>query len=199
MKNLWSILILMLPLFVQANCIDKQTLFEAMRCMQAEITRLHQENQKLQGSLLEIQRMQFQMLKAENAQLRAQLQQKADRSYQVINCGSCTWEQARQDAEKRGGYLATITSEVEWQLILKTANLPDAWIWIGGTDQQEEGKWQWVTGEPWGYTRWSSGEPNNANNEDYLHIWPKHSQGGHSQGWNDWTGGAKTQYYLLEK
>ena len=33
--------------------------------------------------------------------------------YQAIS-GSFTWEQAKEDAENRGGHLATITSEAEW-------------------------------------------------------------------------------------
>ena len=34
-------------------------------------------------------------------------------------------------------------------------------VWLGLTDEFEEGNWQWVTGEPLNYTNWYDGEPNN--------------------------------------
>jgi hypothetical protein len=39
------------------------------------------------------------------------------------------------------------------------------------------GGWRWITGEPWNFTNWGSGEPNDAYNghgdpgEDYLSSW----------------------------
>ena len=33
-----------------------------------------------------------------------------------------------------------------------------------------EGTWQWVTGEPFSYTQWHEGEPNNVENEDCLSM-----------------------------
>jgi hypothetical protein len=42
-------------------------------------------------------------------------------------------------------------------------------LWLGGTDESQEGVWAWVTGELWSYTRWIPGEPNNTDgNEHYL-------------------------------
>ncbi len=32
----------------------------------------------------------------------------------------------------------------------------------------KEGVWRWVTGEPYSYSSWNAGEPNNAGNEDEL-------------------------------
>ena len=75
--------------------------------------------------------------------------------YQFIE-GSFSWSQARDDAIERGGNLATITSLNEWETVL---NLLDSivpsrtetsfHIWLGGTDEADEGIWEWVTGEPW--------------------------------------------------
>jgi hypothetical protein len=42
--------------------------------------------------------------------------------------------------------------------------------------------WRWSNGEPWGYTNWNAGEPNNAGNEDYLLVNPGFP------GWNDIAG-----------
>ena len=36
-----------------------------------------------------------------------------------------------------------------------------AW-WIGYTDEDSEGNFEWVSGSSSGYTNWNSGEPNDA-------------------------------------
>jgi hypothetical protein len=65
-----------------------------------------------------------------------------------------------------GGYLVTITSAAENNFIF---NLwPSGWI--GLTDEVVEGQWRWVNGEPYSYSSWNPGEPNNAGNEDYVQF-----------------------------
>lgn len=86
--------------------------------------------------------------------------------YQLIP-GSFTWEQAKADAETRGGHLATITSEEEQAFLESYLNLPaslngQTWAWLGATDREEEGNWRWVTGESWNYSHWAPHEPNNG-------------------------------------
>ena len=61
-------------------------------------------------------------------------------TYSIID-GNYTWEEARVDAINRGSHLATITSHSEWESIislLDSANIPDATLAIGGTDQNSE-------------------------------------------------------------
>ena len=42
---------------------------------------------------------------------------------------------------------------------------------LGATDEVKEGNWVWVSGEPWDYTNWDRGEPNNMDHpENYLEI-----------------------------
>ena len=101
-----------------------------------------------------------------------------------------TWQDARVEAANRTyygltGYLATLTSEEE--AILCGEQTQGAG-WIGGTDEETEGVWKWVTGPEglaggvvfWNgavngttpnFAYWNTGEPNNTNGgEDFAHI-----------------------------
>ncbi len=90
--------------------------------------------------------------------------------YQIIHGDYPSWTGAQADAESKGGHLATVTSEAEWNAmknVLGTA--VNKLLWLGGTDESQEGVWAWVTGELWSYTRWIPGEPNNTDgHEHYL-------------------------------
>lgn len=80
--------------------------------------------------------------------------------------GSMTWTDARQACLNMGGHLVTVTSPAENNFIF---NLwPNGWI--GLTDEVVEGQWRWVTGEPFSWSNWNGGEPNNSNNEDYIQF-----------------------------
>ena len=79
--------------------------------------------------------------------------------YVLIN-KHMTWREAKKYAERLGGYLATITSAEEQDWICQT--FPNARCWLGGTDEEVEGEWKWITGEKWDYTKWNfPGEPSN--------------------------------------
>lgn len=56
-------------------------------------------------------------------------------------------------------------------------------VWLGIFDEQTEGLWQDVWGEPLSYTDWLSGEPNNFDEEDCAAQLPSTSAFG--VGWND--------------
>lgn len=100
-----------------------------------------------------------------------------------------TWDRARDDAVSAGGHLVTITSTSEQAFVVALLDAqPSAFNegygpWIGahqpnpGTNEPAGG-WEWVTGEPWSYTRWGSAEPNNSGGEDYAHIFSGNT-------WND--------------
>lgn len=73
-----------------------------------------------------------------------------------------SWNSAKEWCERRGGHLATITSEEENSFLynlLQSINVQNAYF--GFTDEETEGVWKWVTGEESDYTNWSDGEPNN--------------------------------------
>lgn len=87
-----------------------------------------------------------------------------------------TWDaaEAAATALSSKAYLVTITDERE-QLFLVTTFLTGAdrlrVFWMGGTGPNGDRVFTWVTGEPWSYTHWKSGEPNNwTRDEFYLSI-----------------------------
>jgi hypothetical protein len=80
-----------------------------------------------------------------------------------------SWNAAQAAAANRefrgvAGHLATITSAAENAVVTSLADNPsnDLRGWIGLTDAADEGSFQWVTGEPFDYSNWNTGEPNNG-------------------------------------
>lgn len=76
-----------------------------------------------------------------------------------------------------GGHLATVNSEEEERFIEKIIgfNHKIDFYWLGGTDENTEGTWEWVTGEEFSYQNWGGGNPNNFlhtgyGRENYLGI-----------------------------
>ena len=101
------------------------------------------------------------------------------------------WDEARSDAEARGGYLATPTSSAEWNFMKASVLQSEGFMaWLGGYQTQPEGGWNWVTGEAWSFTAWASGEPFDTGGEDYLLTWfPDGSN------WNDHYD-SQFEYYI---
>lgn len=111
--------------------------------------------------------------------------------YEYVPAIGIPWDQARIAAQGRTyfglqGYLATITSREEAQLVGEQAAGAG---WIGGSDEDIEGQWTWKTGPEAGtvfwngglggsspnFAFWNNGEPNNVpgadgTGEDYAHI-----------------------------
>ncbi len=109
--------------------------------------------------------------------------------YEYVPAYGITWADARVAAENLTyfglqGYLATILYPEEAQLAGEQA--PGAG-WLGGSDEETEGVWKWVTGPESGtvfwnggnngstpnYANWNINQPDNAHGgpgEDYLHI-----------------------------
>ena len=91
-----------------------------------------------------------------------------------------TWTEARVMAQAMGGNLVSINSAIENQFLVNQIGSSQP-FWIGLSDAAVEGNWQWVNGDPYNYTNWLSGQPDNAGNiEDYGSLnW---GSAGH---WND--------------
>ena len=96
--------------------------------------------------------------------------------YEFINAPGISWTDAKAAAENSVyngiyGHLVTITSEHENDFVGLLGPY-DAYPWIGLSDADTEGEYKWVTGEPFTYSNWYSGQPDNYNNEDYVGFWP---------------------------
>jgi hypothetical protein len=103
--------------------------------------------------------------------------------------GNITWQQANLDARLRqhlglNGHLATITSEAERAF---TKSQFTSRYWLGGYQNygslsfaEPAGGWEWVTGEPFNFTKWNPSEPNDRYDEDFMEVDPASGIG-----WND--------------
>src|SRR5262249_4000640 len=116
--------------------------------------------------------------------------------YKYVAAPGISWSAAQAQAQSQGGYLATVQSQTENNLVFGLVNNNVAWLGssdagVDSAGNSNEGKWKWVT-EPGGgnpafgsWTAWAGGEPNNqgdgsfsSQGEDYLVTW------GNGQ-WND--------------
>ena len=78
-----------------------------------------------------------------------------------------SWHEAKAHCEALGGHLATITSQEEQDFITELAD--GRYLFLGASDEIAEDTWLWITGEPWDFTYWMEGQPNNYGGaEDYL-------------------------------
>lgn len=93
-----------------------------------------------------------------------------------------SWPRAKASCEAFGGHLVTISDQDEQDFIAKLPPKVDSAnrVWIGLSDRQSEGEWQWVTGEKMSFQNWGTGLPDNLrNNQDCAEMGYAGSQ------WND--------------
>jgi len=134
-------------------------------------------------------------------------------SYEVVPAW-VTWWDAKEAAEAKGGYLATITSSSENAFVLEVAkrsmgNAGNA-IFLGGYlpagSADIRTGWEWITGELWGYNNWEPacrGEPAEPYWGDHH---PETTEGGvrmfldsDTGEWGSYTTGAADQDgYVIE-
>ncbi|MGN0447906.1 MAG: lectin-like protein [Acutalibacteraceae bacterium] len=118
---------------------------------------------------------------------------------------SMTWKEAKEYCEQLGGYLATVTSAQEQEVVKNLiASGEKAQYWLGGTDEGTLNKWRWVTGED--FTYWAdtvtfetndNGEyylqmqRHNWGNDKYLGYWNNANNENHINGEEDFYGPDK--------
>jgi len=115
------------------------------------------------------------------------------------------WQMAKRDAEQLGGYLVVINSSEEQAFIekilseaLRKENYKEP-VWIGLSDEKNEGVWRWVNGETSKFTNWQKNQPSNANGitpENYCVIWNAVSNGSKKGQWNDIAGDNVMRYVI---
>ena len=80
-----------------------------------------------------------------------------------------SWYKAEEFCKNEGGHLASVTSEAANEYIFEgKEKRKHANIWLGGSDQEEEGVWKWSDGTPWNFQLWNQGEPSNQLDQDCL-------------------------------
>jgi hypothetical protein len=89
--------------------------------------------------------------------------------YELV-VGDYTWWEAKEDAESRGGHIATISTEEEFNQCAKLASdsgLVFLWLdaYVDTVDDWSSASW--LTGESMDYIHWYSGEPSGGD-EYYL-------------------------------
>jgi hypothetical protein len=122
-----------------------------------------------------------------------------------------TWAGASDLAQRSLGYLATVGSEAENQLVFGLIDDPIYWMdagnaqagpWIGGLQtpggEEPAGGWQWVTGEPFTFTAWRDGEPNDVGGGEDRVNFMGGPMAGRGPFWNDAGGGAAMPALVVE-
>jgi hypothetical protein len=101
------------------------------------------------------------------------------------------WGTAKAAAEGLGAHLVSISNAAEnafVQTIIPSVTFLTAWI--GLSDAAMEGDYVWIDGTPYTYSNWSGGEPNNAGDEDYVHMYSDGT-------WND-LAPSSNYIYIIE-
>lgn len=76
------------------------------------------------------------------------------------------WHEAKARCEAMGGHLACVETQAEQDFIAKLAD--GRYLYLGATDEAEEGAFVWINGAPWDYTAWYDDQPNNWDGEEHY-------------------------------
>lgn len=93
-----------------------------------------------------------------------------DHSFYRSDSKAASFDEAQTFAESQFGYLASINSieENTWLMANGVMNGDK----LGGADANQEGTWEWSSGQPFNFTNWAVNEPNNSGgDQDYMQIY----------------------------
>jgi hypothetical protein len=110
------------------------------------------------------------------------------RFYKVI-LEKCSWHEAEQRCRDMRGRLVAIPDQDTQDFVAKLAASRE--LWIGATEEVQEGVWVWSDGRKTNPDRLGKGEGNNGSDEDYLAI----RQDGK---WGDWPLNARLDGFICE-
>ncbi|HPR85176.1 MAG TPA: lectin-like protein, partial [Prolixibacteraceae bacterium] len=127
--------------------------------------------------------------------------------YDYITKENVTWSGAKADAATKKymglqGYLVTIMSQEEQDFCSSKISVD---TWIGGSDDDVEGEWAWVSGPEDGQYFWSGGAPVVGMYSNWNDKEPNNSNGNESCAemlstgkWNDLSSSSTLSGYLIE-
>jgi hypothetical protein len=102
-----------------------------------------------------------------------------EQEYIVVFHPGITWKEAAGEVAAWGNSfeLAAITSQKEQRYVMKLLGGLQGEFWTGGYENASK-KWQWTSGEAWGYTNWAKGEPDkfSRDGKENKHDWKHEHQ-----------------------
>ena len=72
------------------------------------------------------------------------------------------WQASVEHCAEWNGHLSAITSQGELDFVLEHVTKQ---VWLGASELEQEDDWVWVSGEPWSYAPWLTGEPNEGGSQ----------------------------------
>jgi len=120
---------------------------------------------------------------------------------------SLFWSEAELKCQSLGGHLASVTSNNTHDYLHLHEKTPGG-IWIGGTDQSEEGNWTWTDCSPWNFTRWGVRQDHqqpddsqfmDGHGQDCLLFHSKKATNDDNVDWNDAACNLKKGKFICSK
>ena len=94
-----------------------------------------------------------------------------------------------------GANLASVTSEEEFHQLRSKMIVGE--LWIGMSDPQKDGTWEWSDGSPFKFEKWFSNEPSKDPGEHCVEM-QKRSQSSET-GWNNMNCSDKNSWVCSRK
>ena len=111
--------------------------------------------------------------------------------YKAFLDTNSTWWEAKFACDDIGGELVVISTAEENEFVRRLAK--NNLIWLGGTDEFEEGIWTWDNGEPFKFKNWAESQPSGNNGFNFLVLDGKLGK------WSDTTDfSGKVKGYICE-
>lgn len=123
----------------------------------------------------------------------------SDRPRYILQNTKVTYFEALRNCNDLGLQLASVNNAQDNTLLKAAIGTQTGPWWSAGTDLGDEMKWMWITSKnPFGYTNWAPGQPENADtNENCLIVEFPVGQG--ETRWKDEPCGTKYKYICEPK